>query len=210
MLSMTDAPSALSAETTVSLRRSVEIPLKGGAMSTFMTFDGFTPAAEHFAVKFGTVAPGSTPWVRLHSECITGDVFGSLRCDCGAQLSQAVDALEASSGLLLYLRQEGRGIGLLAKMDAYKLQDGGLDTFAANEALSLPADARDYACAAAMLKALGITRIRLISNNPDKAAQLERYGVEVLECERTSTFVNAFNRRYLEAKVRVTGHRLEL
>jgi GTP cyclohydrolase II len=210
MLNLTDAPTQPLTEIAVSLRRSVEIPLKGGAMSSFMTFDGFTPAAEHFAVKFGTVAPGSTPWVRVHSECITGDVFGSLRCDCGAQLSQAVESLEATSGLLLYLRQEGRGIGLLAKIDAYKLQDSGLDTYAANEALSLPADARDYACAAEMLKALGISRIKLISNNPDKAAQLERYGIEVVQREPTSTFVSAHNRRYLEAKVRVTGHCLNL
>jgi GTP cyclohydrolase II len=208
MLNLSNPPTQT--DSAVSLRRSVEIPLKGNVMSSFMTFNGFSPAAEHFAVKFGTVESGSSPWVRVHSECITGDVFGSLRCDCGAQLNQAIDVLQASSGLLLYLRQEGRGIGLLAKMDAYKLQDGGLDTYAANEALSLPADARDYACAAVMLKALGITRIRLISNNPNKATQLERHGIEVIQCEPTSTFLNTHNQRYLEAKVRVTGHRLNL
>jgi GTP cyclohydrolase II len=111
---------------------------------------------------------------------------------------------------LLYLRQEGRGIGLAAKLDAYRLQDRGLDTFAANQALSLPADARDYACGAAMLRAMGVDRIRLISDNPDKAAQLARHGIEVVECLPTGTFLTPHNRDYLRAKAEISGHRLQL
>ena len=189
-------------------RSRIEIPIRNGALGTFITFDGLGPGADHFAVSFGPAARGA-PLVRMHSECITGDVFGSLRCDCGAQLEQSLDWFAAAGGVLLYLRQEGRGIGLLAKLDAYVLQDRGLDTFAANRALSLPADARSYSCGAAMLRALGIPSIRLITNNPDKRLQLEQHGIEVLETIPTDTFVTTFNRDYLSAKARVGGHALD-
>jgi len=185
------------------------IPLRGGQAS-FITFDGLSRNEEHFAVQFGPMDAETVPLVRMHSECITGDVFGSLRCDCGAQLSQAIDRFHTCNGLLLYLRQEGRGIGLVAKLDAYKLQDNGLDTYAANRALSWPDDARDYSCGAAMLRALGIERIRLITNNPDKATQLSRNGIEIIECIPTDTFSTDFNRDYLRAKAELTGHQLKL
>jgi GTP cyclohydrolase II len=125
--------------------------------------------------------PRAAPLVRIHSECITADVFGSLRCDCGAQLDRSIRLLQAEGGILLYLRQEGRGIGLLAKIDAYRLQDQGLDTYDANRALAQPADAREYACGADMLRAMGVARIRLMTNNPDKVAQLGGSGIAIVE-----------------------------
>jgi GTP cyclohydrolase II len=198
------------APTPASVRNTVSIPLRDGAVGEFLTFTGLASGMEHFAIRFGAVGATAPPLVRMHSECITGDLFGSLRCDCGAQLTQAIDLLQASGGILLYLRQEGRGIGLAAKLDAYTLQDRGLDTFAANRAMSLPDDARDYACGAAMLEAMGVETIRLITNNPDKGAQLERHGIEILELVPTGTFVTEFNHAYLTAKAHVTGHKLAL
>jgi GTP cyclohydrolase II len=148
--------------------------------------------------------------VRLHSECLTGDVLGSRRCDCGPQLRESVERLEVDGGYLLYLRQEGRGIGLYAKLDAYVLQDAGLDTYEANEALGYPADARDYTVAAQMLLALGERRVRLLSNNPDKAVQLDAYGVTVAERVRTGVHLSEANARYLKAKRDHTAHTLDL
>ena len=193
----------------VAVRNAVAIPLRRGSLTTFMTFDGLAKS-DHFAIRFGDIPASGAPLVRMHSECVTGDLFGSLRCDCGAQLAEAVETLHAAGGILLYLRQEGRGIGLAAKLDAYMLQDAGLDTYAANQALSLPADARDYACGAAMLRALDVPRIRLLSNNPDKAVQLTRYGIEIVERISTGTFATEFNCGYLRAKAYATGHSLRL
>ena len=146
------------------------------------TFDGLVDGLEHLALGLGDragpldpAAGGAVPTLtRLHSECLTGDVFGSQRCDCGAQLRESVGLLDESGGFLLYLRQEGRGIGLYAKLDAYVLQDTGLDTYEANVALGYGADERDYTVAAQMLGALGVSRVALLSNNPDKAHQLRR------------------------------------
>jgi GTP cyclohydrolase II len=153
----------------------------------------------------------SVPLVRMHSECLTGDVFESERCDCGAQLREALGQMaDAGGGILLYLRQEGRGIGLYNKLDAYELQDLGVDTFEANRLLNFPSDGRDYRCAAEMLRALGVTSVRLISNNPDKAAQLARWGIRIESIVNTSANVTHHNRRYLEAKVRSHGHTIDL
>jgi GTP cyclohydrolase II len=148
--------------------------------------------------------------VRPHSECLTGDVFGSQRCDCGPQLREAVERIGAGGGYLLYLRQEGRGIGLYAKLDAYALQDDGLDTYEANLALGRGEDERDYGAAAQMLAALGVGPIRLLSNNPDKARQLAALGVPVVERVPTAAHVSEANVRYLRAKVEHTGHTLAL
>ena len=140
--------------------------------------------------------------MRLHSECLTGDVLGSARCDCGPQLREAVERIAEGGGYLLYLRQEGRGIGLYAKLDAYVLQDAGLDTYEANRALGYDDDERDYAVAAQMLAALGVDRVRLLSNNPDKAAQLTRHGIVVTEEVPTAIHRSPDNHRYLAAKAR--------
>jgi GTP cyclohydrolase II len=164
----------------------------------FVTFDGLVDS-NHFAVRFGT--PATVPLVRLHSECVTGDVFGSLRCDCGTQLQNARRHLERVGGWLLYLRQEGRGIGLAAKLQAYVLQEQGLDTYAANRALGFADDARDYADAVRMLRALGVAEIDLLSGNPEKATALQRLGIRVrqmLPCPGTESKENA---AYLAAKL---------
>lgn len=175
-----------------------------------VTFHGLADGQEHVAVVLGDPAPGTTPLVRLHSECLTGDVFGSARCDCGPQLREAVERIAERGGVLLYLRQEGRGIGLYNKLDAYALQDQGLDTYAANAALGLPEDARDYTAAAQMLTALGIGELDLLSNNPDKAAQLRSLGIEVQDRVPTGVFATPDNVRYLRAKVLQTQHTLPL
>ncbi|WP_030242507.1 GTP cyclohydrolase II [Streptomyces sp. NRRL S-350] len=174
------------------------------------TFHGLTDGAEHLALALGTVPEGGTPLVRLHSECLTGDVFGSDRCDCGPQLRESAERIGAAGGYLLYLRQEGRGIGLYNKLDAYALQDSGLDTYDANTALGLPEDGRDYTAAAQMLAALDTTRIDLLSNNPDKAAQLGDLGITVRHRVPTGVHLSASNVRYLRAKVERTGHSIEL
>jgi GTP cyclohydrolase II len=148
--------------------------------------------------------------VRVHSECLTGDVFGSDRCDCGPQLREAVERVAAVGGVLLYLRQEGRGIGLYAKLDAYALQDEGLDTYDANLALGYGADERDYTVAAQMLEALGVHRVALLTNNPDKVEQLRGLGVDVAARVPTGVHVNRTNAAYLATKVRRQRHVLEL
>jgi GTP cyclohydrolase II len=146
--------------------------------------------------------------VRLHSECLTGDVFGSERCDCGPQLREALERVDRAGGFVLYLRHEGRGIGLVHKLDAYALQDAGLDTYEANLALGHAEDERDYEPAAAMLAALGAGRVALLTNNPDKVRQLREYGVEVSEKVPTGLHLTAANRRYLAAKARHGEHLL--
>jgi len=189
------------------VRTALDLPIRlpgwsGPAEVT--TFDGLADGGEHLALRIGD--PGAVPLVRLHSECLTGDVLGSERCDCGPQLHEAVQRIAASGGYLLYLRQEGRGIGLYAKLDAYALQDEGLDTYEANLALGYDADARDYTVAAQMLAALGISRLALLTNNPDKAAQLAASGIAV-EPVPTAVHLSSANARYLAAKAR-RGHRL--
>ncbi|MBC7268747.1 MAG: GTP cyclohydrolase II [Streptomyces sp.] len=173
-----------------------------------VTFHGLADGREHLAVVLGD--PGPLPLVRLHSECLTGDVFGSARCDCGPQLREAVERIAERGGVLLYLRQEGRGIGLYNKLDAYALQDQGLDTYEANAALGLPEDARDYTAAAQMLGALGVDALDLLSNNPDKAEQLRALGVDVRDRVPTGVFATDHNVRYLRAKVLHTRHTLPL
>jgi GTP cyclohydrolase II len=196
------------------VRTRVHVPLRFGDGYTvdadLVTFHGLVDGAEHLAVVLGDPAASDAPLVRLHSECLTGDVFGSARCDCGPQLREAVERIAAVGGYLLYLRQEGRGIGLYNKLDAYALQDDGLDTYAANAALGLPEDARDYSAAAQILTALDADRIRLLSNNPDKADQLAALGIDITERVPTDAHVTATNLRYLRAKVEHTRHTIQL
>ncbi|MCX5085715.1 GTP cyclohydrolase II [Streptomyces sp. NBC_00401] len=193
-------------------RSRVRVPLSfhdGYSVDTeLVTFHGLADGQEHVAVVLGD--PGPVPLVRLHSECLTGDVFGSARCDCGPQLREAVERIAERGGILLYLRQEGRGIGLYNKLDAYALQGQGLDTYAANAALGLPEDARDYTAAAQMLRALGVDMLDLLSNNPDKAQQLRSLGIAVHDRVPTGVFATPDNVRYLRAKVLHTQHTLLL
>ena len=201
------------------VRTRVSVPLRFAdgyaASAEVMTFHGLTDGREHLLLGLGdweqVLLDGARPpLVRLHSECMTGDVFGSERCDCGPQLREAVEAIASTGGFLLYLRQEGRGIGLYSKLDAYALQDQGLDTYDANLALGHGEDERDYAAAAQMLCALGATTVRLLTNNPDKAAQLAALGIAIEEQVPTGVHLSEANSRYLEAKRDRTGHTLEL
>jgi GTP cyclohydrolase II len=181
------------------------------------SFDGLADGLEHVAFGLGDRAASVTstenlrePLVRPHSECLTGDVFGSQRCDCGAQLREAVERIADSGGYLLYLRQEGRGIGLYPKLDTYALQDAGMDTYEANLALGHREDERSYLVAAQMLRALGASRVALLSNNPDKAHQLDRLGVTVTARVPTGVHLSAANARYLATKARRGGHTLDV
>jgi GTP cyclohydrolase II len=191
-----------------SVRTQVKVPLRfpDGFATTarVFTFNGLVDGREHLALGLGDWAEvldsGTAPLVRPHSECLTGDVFGSQRCDCGPQLREAVERIATVGGFLLYLRQEGRGIGLYTKLDAYALQDKGLDTYEANLALGHGEDERDYTPAAQMLSALGMSRIALLSNNPDKVDQLRRLGLQVTESVPTGVFLSPANAGYLAAK----------
>ena len=204
------------------IRSQVSLPLRfldGYRTSArLITFDGLVDGREHLAIGLGRCAAAITsdaahlevPLVRPHSECLTGDVLGSQHCDCGAQLREAVERIAVAGGYLLYLRQEGRDIGLYAKLDAYLLQEQGLDTYAANEALGFGADERDYAVVAQMLRALGCPRIELLSNNPEKLRQLGELGITVTAQVRTQVHLSPTNARYLAAKADRGGHLLDL
>ncbi|MBU6234846.1 MAG: GTP cyclohydrolase II [Alphaproteobacteria bacterium] len=172
-------------------------------------FGGFADGKEHFALVHGDVANASDVMVRVHSECMTGDVFGSLRCDCGPQLQEAMRRIVAEGrGAVLYLRQEGRGIGLVNKIRAYQFQDDGYDTVDANIAIGQSVDMREYDVAAEMLNALDIKgSVRLLTNNPDKVASLEYFGFEVV---RVPIVIppNPHNKAYLKTKAKRMGHQL--
>jgi GTP cyclohydrolase II len=172
-------------------------------------FHEATTGFDHVALTLGDMKGPDPVIVRIHSECLTGDVLGSLRCDCGPQLDSALKAIvERGWGCLLYLRQEGRSIGLHAKIQAYHLQDKGADTLDANLMLGLPADGRDYSIAASMLIALDIPRVSLLSNNPNKREQLERHGINVVDLIPLVVGVGEQNRFYLETKVERMGHQI--
>jgi GTP cyclohydrolase II len=204
------------------VRTRVSVPLQfpDGYATTaeVFTFGGLADGREHLLLALGdwqqallrSDLGGDAPLVRPHSECLTGDVFGSQRCDCGPQLREAAERITDDGGFLLYLRQEGRGIGLYAKLDAYALQDAGLDTYEANLALGHGADERDYTAAAQMLHAIGADRVRLLSNNPDKAEQLAVHGVAVTAQLPTGVHLSTANARYLATKRDRTAHTLDL
>lgn len=184
------------------------LPVSASESAEIVAFRSDADFHEHVALIVGT-PDGSIPVVRLHSECLTGDVFGSLKCDCGPQLNGALHAMaHARWGILLYLRQEGRGIGLINKLRAYQLQDQGHDTVDANNRLGFPTDARDFAVAAQMLKALRVRSIRLMTNNPEKQAVLASLGVEIAERLPLQIEANPHNARYLVTKRDRTGHQL--
>ena len=183
-----------------------KLPLDDIPPSQMVSFRDSASGEDHVALVIGAFA-GEPPLVRLHSECLTGDVFGSLKCDCGPQLKQALRLIgEAGGGILLYLRQEGRGIGLANKLRAYQLQDRGLDTVDANRRLGFADDERDYRMAAAMLRALGIDRVRLLTNNPAKVAGLEREGIAVEARIAHHMPTNPHNADYIATKQSRSGH----
>ena len=186
---------------------SADFPTRWGKFRIFGfqgNFDG--RKEEAVALVMGDIL-SSPPLVRIHSQCLTGDVFGSLRCDCRQQLEMALAMIsESGAGVLIYEQQEGRGIGLMAKLKAYELQDDGLDTVEANERLGFKADQREFALPAEILKALRVSQIRLLSNNPDKVAALERGGIKVVERVPCEVSVNAHSEDYLKTKKEKMGH----
>ena len=184
------------------------LPIASHEGAEIVAFRSPEAAGEHVAILIGQ-PNGSPPLVRLHSECLTGDVFDSLKCDCGPQLQAALTKMaESGWGILLYLRQEGRGIGLINKLRAYALQDQGFDTVDANTRLGFPIDARNFGTAARMLQLLGQRRVRLLTNNPQKVASLEAAGIDVAERVPHALPPNPHNQHYLDTKRDRTGHRL--
>ncbi|GAA4750161.1 GTP cyclohydrolase II [Sphingomonas daechungensis] len=190
----------------VTLLSRARLPLEDMPDTQIFAFRGSDDGQEHVALLVGAFG-GKPPLVRLHSECLTGDVFGSLKCDCGPQLKEALRLIgESGGGVLLYLRQEGRGIGLANKLRAYALQDRGLDTVDANLRLGFSDDEREYAHAAAILRQLGIDEVRLLTNNPNKVAALEAEGIRVAERVAHHMPANPHNADYLDVKRSKSGH----
>lgn len=187
------------------------MPTRHGEFTARAYADPDEPALHHMALFRGDLADSAeTPLVRMHSECLTGDVLGSLRCDCGSQLAEALRRIAAEpSGVLLYLRQEGRGIGLVNKMRAYSLQDRGLDTVEANHHLGFPDDLRDYGFAGEMLRHLGVQRLRLLTNNPRKMSALLDHGIEIEKREPLIIKPGDENADYLATKRSKLGHMLK-
>ena len=186
-----------------------EVPLAGAEKTRIMAFRPGDGGPESLAIIVGEPDLARPVLVRLHSECFTGDLLGSLKCDCGEQLKGAIQRMaDEGSGILLYLAQEGRGIGLMNKLRAYALQDQGFDTMEANERLGFEADERRFLLAAAMLRALGVKAVRLLTNNPQKVTALESLGIAVAERVPHAFPANAHNRRYLETKAKKGGHAL--
>lgn len=191
------------------------VALKVGSQSNIdaeiLSFHGLNSDKEHVAVIFRAADKANeTPLVRMHSECLTGDVFHSSRCDCGEQLEETIDKMGTQGGILLYLRQEGRGIGLYNKIDAYRLQSEGMNTYEANNHLGFGDDLRDFTEAAQMLKALGVMKVKLITNNPKKIKELQNLGIELEEVIKTSAHVKHGNEDYLKAKVSHGKHNLDI
>jgi len=188
----------------VSLRADANVPTDHGTFR-FLAYKDRITGTDHIAVVSGT--PGETALVRVHSECLTGEAFGSQKCECGPQLQAALERIDAEGGIVIYMRgHEGRGIGLINKLRAYALQEEGLDTVDANLALGLPADARDYAAAAGILTDLGVSKVRLLTNNTDKVEKLQALGLDVVEQVPLIVGVGPNNHQYLETKRDRMGH----
>lgn len=195
----------------VRARVKLKVGRKSNVEADMLSFRGLKTEKEHLAVIFRTADQNqTTPLVRMHSECLTGDVFHSSRCDCGEQLEETIDKMEKEGGIILYLRQEGRGIGLYNKIDAYHLQSQGMNTYEANNALGFHDDLRDFEEAAQMLMALSVSTVRLITNNPKKIRDLDSYGVEVVQVVNTSAHVKQDNESYLKAKISHGRHDIKL
>jgi 3,4-dihydroxy 2-butanone 4-phosphate synthase/GTP cyclohydrolase II len=208
---MTDALTSATPGSPVTFEVATNVPTTHGTFE-MRAYRDLVTSAEHVAV-IATAPDGSAPTdgalVRVHSECLTGEAFGSLKCECGPQLDAALDTIAAEGGVVVYLRgHEGRGIGLINKLKAYRLQEDGLDTLDANLALGLPADSREYGGAAGILADLGITRVRLLSNNPEKRRQLVEHGIAVDALVPLVVGVSAQNAGYLDTKRDRMGHTL--
>jgi GTP cyclohydrolase II len=197
----------------------VTVPIKVGENShipaQLYSFDDLSDKQEHIAFQFEGAEKQAEqdefiPLVRMHSECLTGDVFHSSRCDCGEQLAEAIEKVSAAGGVILYLRQEGRGIGLYPKIDAYALQDAGFDTYEANEKLGFEDDARNFLPAVEMLEAMGISKIRLLTNNPEKVELLKERGIEIVETVATGVYKKCDNLGYLKTKRDKKSHNLDI
>jgi GTP cyclohydrolase II len=194
---------------TLKLVARARVPLEGAEKTELVSFRPVDGGPEHYAIVINAPPTGKPVLTRLHSECFTGDLLGSLKCDCGAQLRGAIEVIsKAGGGILLYLAQEGRGIGLINKLRAYRLQDQGFDTIDANERLGFEADERLYGIAARMLDLLGYKSVRLLTNNPDKVAALKAAGVRVAGRVRHAFPDNEHNRAYLKTKAEKAGHLL--
>ncbi len=199
---------AFADSTALTISAHAKLPVAANAQAHIYGFRSDADATDHIALVVGE-RDGSTPVVRLHSECLTGDVLGSLKCDCGPQLHSALGQMSESNwGVLLYLRQEGRGIGLINKLRAYALQDQGFDTVDANQRLGFAIDARDFGIAARMLELLSIPKVKLLTNNPEKVEGLEGAGVTVKERLPVKIAANPYNEFYLDTKRDRTGHKL--
>jgi GTP cyclohydrolase II len=193
---------------TLAIVTRARVPLEGAEKTELVAFRSADGGPEHYAIVINAPSPSKPVLARIHSECFTGDLLGSLKCDCGAQLRGAIEAIsKAGGGVLLYLAQEGRGIGLINKLRAYRLQDQGFDTLEANQRLGFEHDERLYGIAAKMLSLLHYTSVRLMTNNPDKVDGLNKYGVTVIERVRHAFESNAHNEHYLATKARA-GHLL--
>ncbi|KOO08304.1 GTP cyclohydrolase II [Vibrio hepatarius] len=195
----------------VRARVDFKVGAKSNIDAEILSFKGLKTDKEHVAVIFKQAdKTQDIPLVRMHSECLTGDVFHSSRCDCGEQLDETINSMAESGGIILYLRQEGRGIGLYNKIDAYKLQSEGMNTYEANNHLGFGDDLRDFTEAAQMLKALNVNQIRLVTNNPKKIKELSEHGIEIKDVVNTSAHLKEGNEGYLKAKVSHGKHDLKL
>ncbi|MDA0147763.1 GTP cyclohydrolase II [Vibrio sp. LaRot3] len=195
----------------VRARVDFKVGLNSSIDAEILSFKGLNTDKEHVAVIFKQAdQTDAVPLVRMHSECLTGDVFHSSRCDCGEQLDETINKMGDAGGIILYLRQEGRGIGLYNKIDAYKLQSQGMNTYEANNHLGFGDDLRDFTEAAQMLLALGVTKIKLVTNNPKKVRELKEHGIEIVEVVNTLAHVKEGNESYLQAKKSHGKHHLKV
>lgn len=206
---MPDNTSKIGVDNIDDIESDAHLPTESGNFRIAVTPD--EKGLEHSLLYTEGFMKSDNPLIRIHSECLTGDAFGSLKCDCGAQLKKSMELIQQEgAGAIVYLRQEGRGIGLESKIKAYALQDRGLDTLDANLALGLPADARDYKIAAEMLKKKGIKKVRLMTNNPLKINGLRKNGIHVTDRISHISGICKSNRDYLETKKKRMGHLLEI
>ena len=194
----------------VRARIELKVGQKSNIPAEMLSFEGLETEKEHVAVIFNHADKNQkSPLVRMHSECLTGDVFHSSRCGCGEQLEETINRMSESGGIILYLRQEGRGIGLYNKLDAYELQSQGMNTYEANNHLGFGDDLRDFKEAAQMLEALGLSKIKLVTNNPKKIEDIQNYGIELQEVVNTHAHIKQGNEHYFKAKL-AHGHNLDL